>query len=79
MRITSASSIRTSSVRLYGDDGDHGGGGGKGTLAGPVVGGLIFGLLPVILRPIMAPEAQWIVYGAILILILFLMPRGIAP
>ncbi|BAT61435.1 high-affinity branched-chain amino acid transport system permease protein LivH [Variibacter gotjawalensis] len=53
--------------------------GGKGTLAGPVIGGLIFGTLPVILRPIMAPEAQWIVYGAILILILFLMPRGIAP
>jgi branched-chain amino acid transport system permease protein len=53
--------------------------GGKGTLAGPVIGGLIFGTLPVILRPYMAPEAQWIVYGAILILILFLMPRGIAP
>src|SRR4030095_1624638 len=34
--------------------------GGKGSLAGPVVGGAIFGLLPVFLRPIMAPEAQWI-------------------
>lgn len=53
--------------------------GGKGTLAGPVLGGLIFGLLPVALRPVMAPEAQWIVYGAILILILFLMPRGMIP
>ncbi|MDR4308771.1 branched-chain amino acid ABC transporter permease [Chelatococcus sambhunathii] len=53
--------------------------GGKGTLAGPVIGGLIFGTLPVVLRPHMAPEAQWIVYGAVLILILFLMPRGIAP
>jgi branched-chain amino acid transport system permease protein len=54
-------------------------GGGKGTLMGPVVGGLIFGLLPVALRPVMAPEAQWIVYGIVLILILFLMPRGIVP
>lgn len=53
--------------------------GGKGTLAGPLVGGVLFGLLPVALRPVMAPEAQWIVYGAILIAILFLMPRGIVP
>lgn len=53
--------------------------GGKGTLAGPVLGGLIFGLLPVALRPVMAPEAQWIVYGCTLILILFVMPRGIVP
>jgi len=53
--------------------------GGKGTLAGPLVGGLIFGLLPVALRPVMAPEAQWIVYGGILIAILFVMPKGIVP
>ena len=54
-------------------------GGGKGTLMGPVVGGLLFGMLPVGLRPLMAPEAQWMVYGLILILILFAMPRGIVP
>jgi branched-chain amino acid transport system permease protein len=53
--------------------------GGKGSLVGPVVGGLIFGLLPVVLRPIMPPEAQWITYGVALILILFMMPRGIIP
>ncbi|MDA9394709.1 ABC transporter permease [Bradyrhizobium sp. CCBAU 45394] len=53
--------------------------GGKGSLAGPVVGGLIFGLLPVALRPIMAPEAQWIAYGGVLIAILFVLPRGIVP
>ncbi|MGR7996004.1 MULTISPECIES: branched-chain amino acid ABC transporter permease [unclassified Xanthobacter] len=53
--------------------------GGKGSLAGPLVGGLIFGLLPVALRPVMAPEAQWIVYGGILIAILFVMPNGIVP
>ncbi|TYO66753.1 branched-chain amino acid ABC transporter permease [Bradyrhizobium hipponense] len=53
--------------------------GGKGSLAGPVVGGLIFGLLPVALRPIMAPEGQWIAYGGVLIAILFVLPRGIVP
>jgi branched-chain amino acid transport system permease protein len=53
--------------------------GGKGSLAGPVVGGVIFGLLPVFLRPIMPPEAQWITYGVVLIVILFVMPRGIVP
>jgi branched-chain amino acid transport system permease protein len=53
--------------------------GGKGSLAGPVVGGLIFGLMPVLLRPILAPEAQWIAYGGVLIAILFLLPRGIVP
>src|SRR5262249_15133275 len=34
--------------------------GGKGTLAGPIVGGIIFGFLPVILRPFAAPAVQWI-------------------
>ena len=53
--------------------------GGKGSLAGPIVGGLIFGLMPVFLRPIMAPEAQWIAYGGVLIAILFVLPRGIVP
>lgn len=53
--------------------------GGKGTLLGPVVGGVIFGLLPTALRPVMAPEAQWMVYGLVLIAILFVMPQGIVP
>ncbi|MBH5386014.1 branched-chain amino acid ABC transporter permease [Bradyrhizobium diversitatis] len=53
--------------------------GGKGSLAGPVVGGLIFGMLPVALRPVMAPEAQWIAYGGVLIAILFVLPQGIVP
>jgi branched-chain amino acid transport system permease protein len=53
--------------------------GGKGSLAGPVVGGMIFGLLPVVLRPIMAPEAQWMAYGGVLIVILLVLPRGIVP
>ena len=42
--------------------------GGKGTLAGPIVGGLIFGILPVFLRDIAEPETQWIIYGVIMIL-----------
>ncbi|MHC8945608.1 branched-chain amino acid ABC transporter permease [Advenella incenata] len=53
--------------------------GGKGTLAGPVVGGLIFGLLPEVLRGVVAPEVQWILYGALMILILLFLPRGIVP
>jgi branched-chain amino acid transport system permease protein len=53
--------------------------GGKGSLAGPVVGGFVFGLMPVFLRPVLAPEAQWIAYGGALILILFILPRGIVP
>ena len=53
--------------------------GGKGTLAGPVVGGLIFGLLPELLRGVLAPELQWMLYGALMIAILVLLPRGIAP
>jgi branched-chain amino acid transport system permease protein len=53
--------------------------GGKGTLAGPIVGGLIFGFLPVIVREFAAPEVQWILYGALMILIVFLLPQGIVP
>ena len=53
--------------------------GGKGTLAGPIVGGIIFGLLPVGLRAVAAPEVQWIVYGVAMILIVFFLPRGIVP
>ncbi|WP_024506491.1 branched-chain amino acid ABC transporter permease [Bradyrhizobium sp. ARR65] len=53
--------------------------GGKGSLAGTIIGGLVFGLMPIVLRPIMAPEAQWIAYGGVLIAILFVLPRGIVP
>ncbi|WP_345251525.1 branched-chain amino acid ABC transporter permease [Pigmentiphaga soli] len=53
--------------------------GGKGTLAGPVAGGLIFGLLPEALRGTVAPEVQWMIYGALMIAVLCLMPRGIVP
>lgn len=53
--------------------------GGKGTLAGPIVGGLIFGLTPVVLRNYVGPEVQWILYGVLMILIVFILPQGIVP
>ena len=54
--------------------------GGKGTLAGPVVGGLIFGLLPEVLRAAaIKPEEQWIVYGVLMVLVVYFLPRGIVP
>jgi branched-chain amino acid transport system permease protein len=54
--------------------------GGKGTLAGPVVGGLIFGLLPESLRALaIPPEAQWIVYGVLMVLVVYFLPQGIVP
>jgi branched-chain amino acid transport system permease protein len=53
--------------------------GGKGTLAGPIVGGVIFGFLPVVLRPVAAPAVQWILYGALMIVIVFMLPQGIVP
>lgn len=53
--------------------------GGKGTLWGPVVGGLLFGPLPDLLRGTAPPEAQWIVYGVAMILLVIFLPRGIVP
>jgi branched-chain amino acid transport system permease protein len=54
--------------------------GGKGTLAGPIVGGLIFGLLPETLRAAaIRPEVQWIVYGVLMVLVLYFLPAGIVP
>jgi branched-chain amino acid transport system permease protein len=53
--------------------------GGKGTLAGPIVGGVIFGFMPVIVRSFAAPAVQWILYGALMIVIVFVLPQGIVP
>jgi branched-chain amino acid transport system permease protein len=53
--------------------------GGKGTLAGPIVGGIIFGFLPVIVRSFAAPAVQWMLYGALMIVIVFVLPQGIVP
>lgn len=54
--------------------------GGKGTLIGPVVGGLIFGLMPEGLRAFaLPPEVQWIVYGVLMVLVVYYLPAGIVP
>ena len=54
--------------------------GGKGTLAGPIVGGLIFGLLPETLRALgIPPELQWVLYGVLMILVVYVLPAGIVP
>jgi len=54
--------------------------GGKGTLAGPIVGGAIFGTVPEVLRAFaIEPEAQWIAFGLLMIAIVFLLPQGIVP
>jgi branched-chain amino acid transport system permease protein len=54
--------------------------GGKGTLAGPIVGGIVFGILPELLRSLeIKPELQWVLFGMLMILVVFLLPRGIVP
>ena len=53
--------------------------GGKGTLWGPVVGGLLFGILPEFLREVARPEVQWMIYGVAMIIIVFFLPQGIVP
>ena len=53
--------------------------GGKGTLAGPIVGGIIFGIVPQVLRDMAGPEVQWIIYGILMIVIVSFLPKGIVP
>jgi branched-chain amino acid transport system permease protein len=53
--------------------------GGKGTLAGPVVGAVIFTVLPEALRALTSWQWQMLLYGLLLIGTLFFMPRGIVP
>src|SRR5205814_564133 len=53
--------------------------GGQGTLAGPVVGALLFTALPEALREAVAWQWQMLAYGVILILCVFFLPRGIVP
>jgi branched-chain amino acid transport system permease protein len=51
--------------------------GGKGTLAGPVVGALIFTALPEALREVMSWQWQLLAYGILLVLLVYFLPRGI--
>src|SRR5207247_894675 len=53
--------------------------GGKGTLAGPLVGALIFTALPEALRAVTSWQWQMLAYGVLLILLVFFLPRGIVP
>jgi branched-chain amino acid transport system permease protein len=51
--------------------------GGKGTLAGPVVGAVLFTVLPEALREAVAWQWQMLAYGVLLVLLVFFLPRGI--
>ena len=53
--------------------------GGKGTLAGPVVGAVLFTALPEALREAMAWQWQMLAYGVLLIVLVYFLPRGIVP
>jgi branched-chain amino acid transport system permease protein len=53
--------------------------GGKGTLTGPVVGAVLFTALPEVLRAATSWQWQMLLYGVLLVAVLFFMPRGIVP
>ncbi len=53
--------------------------GGKGTLLGPVVGAVLFTALPEALRELTSWQWQMLLYGLLLIAVLFFMPQGIVP
>ena len=53
--------------------------GGKGTLAGPLVGAVLFTALPEALRAATSWQWQMLAYGVLLILLVVFMPRGIVP
>ncbi len=53
--------------------------GGKGTLAGPIVGAVLFTVLPEALRAATSWQWQMLLYGILLVGVLFFMPEGIVP
>lgn len=53
--------------------------GGKGTLAGPIVGAVLFTVLPEALRAAASWQWQMLLYGVLLVGVLFFMPEGIVP
>ena len=53
--------------------------GGKGTLAGPLVGAVLFTALPEALRLATSWQWQMLAYGVLLLLLVFFLPRGIVP
>ncbi len=53
--------------------------GGKGTLSGPLVGAVLFTVLPEALREVVAWQWQMVLYGVVLVALVFFLPRGIVP
>ena len=53
--------------------------GGKGTLLGPIVGAILFTALPEVLRAVTSYQWQMLLYGILLILTIFFLPKGIVP
>lgn len=53
--------------------------GGKGTLTGPVVGAVLFTALPEALRELTSWQWQMLLYGVLLILTIFFLPKGMVP
>src|SRR5438034_938601 len=53
--------------------------GGKGTLAGPLVGALMFTVLPEALRAVVSWQWQMLAYGVLLVLLVVFLPRGVVP
>ena len=53
--------------------------GGKGTLAGPLVGAFIFTALPEALRMVTSWQWQMLAYGVLLLVLVVFLPRGIVP
>jgi branched-chain amino acid transport system permease protein len=53
--------------------------GGKGTLAGPLVGALLFTALPEALREMTSWQWQMLAYGVVLVLLVYFLPEGIVP
>lgn len=49
--------------------------GGRRTVAGPVAGAMLLGILPEIARPL--AEYRMLIYGALLIIVIAYMPRGV--
>ncbi|MCZ7554352.1 MAG: hypothetical protein B6D39_08100 [Anaerolineae bacterium UTCFX2] len=51
--------------------------GGRSTLAGPVIGAILFTIIPELLRA--ASSYRMVIYGALLVLLMLFMPDGILP
>jgi len=51
--------------------------GGRSTIAGPVIGAILFTILPELLRA--ASSWRMVIYGALLVLLMLFMPDGVLP